>query len=109
MAGYVLTSASTIQCTHGGIASVVPSNTAVKADGAPILVESDTHSVAGCPFMRGDSYSPCTEISWSAGAQKVTIDGTAVLVQSSVGKCKAGSVIQGTAIIANTQTKVRAR
>jgi Domain of unknown function (DUF4280) len=109
MPGYVLTSASTIQCTHGGSASVSPSNTKVTADGSPILVESDTHTVAGCPFMKGNTPSPCTEIAWSAGASKVTINGTAVLVKSSVGQCKASGAVQGTAIIANTQSKVQAQ
>ena len=109
MPGYVLTKASTIQCTHGGSASVTPSNTSVKADGSPILVESDVHTVAGCPFMKGNTPSPCTEIEWSAGASKVKIDGTAVLVKSSVGQCKASGAVQGIATVASTQTKVKAR
>lgn len=109
MPAYVLTSSSTIQCTHGGSASVSPSNTKVMADNAPILVESDVHTVAGCPFMIGNTPSPCVQIAWSAGASKVSVNGTAVLLQSSVGQCKAGSgAVQGTAIVANTQTKVQA-
>ena len=110
MPGYVLTSASTIQCTHGGSASVTPSNTKVMADGSPILVESDIHTVAGCSFMIGNTPSPCVQIAWSAGAAKVSVNGTAVLVQSSVGQCKAGTgAVQGVAIIANTQSKVQAQ
>ncbi len=110
MPGFVLTSASTIQCTHGGSASVVPSNTKVMADNSPMLVESDIHTVAGCPFMMGNVPSPCVQIAWSAGASKVSIDGTAVLVQSSVGQCKAATgAVQGTAIVANTQAKVQAQ
>ncbi len=110
MPGFVLTSASTIQCTHGGSASVVPSNTKVMADNSPILVESDIHTVAGCPFMMGNTPSPCLQIAWSAGAAKVTINGTAVLVKSSVGQCKAGTgAVQGVATVANTQSKVQAQ
>ncbi len=110
MPGYVLTSSSTVQCTHGGSASVSPSNTKVMADNAPILVESDVHMVAGCPFMIGNTPSPCVQIAWSAGAAKVTVNGTAVLVQSSVGQCKAGTgAVQGVAMIVNTQTKVQAQ
>jgi len=110
MPGFVLTSASTILCTHGGSASVVPSNTKTLADGAPILVESDIHRVAGCPFMIGPAPSPCVQIAWSAGAAKVSVDGTAVLVQSSIGQCKAGTgAVQGVAIIADTQSKVQAQ
>jgi hypothetical protein len=110
MPGFVLTSASTILCTHGGSATVSPSNTKVTADGAPILVESDVHTVAGCPFNVSGSPSPCVQIAWSGGASKVTVNGTAVLVQSSVGQCKAGTgAVQGVAIIAATQSKVSAK
>ena len=110
MPGYVLTSASTIQCTHGGSASVMPSNTKVMADGSPILVESDVHTVAGCSFMIGNTPSPCLQIAWSGGAAKVSINGTAVLVKSSVGQCKAGTgAVQGTATVASTQSKVQAQ
>jgi hypothetical protein len=110
MPGYVLTTGSTVQCTHGGAATAVPSNTSVMADGAPILVESDVHMVAGCPFMMGTVASPCIQIAWSAGAAKVSVNGTAVLVQSSIGQCKAATgAVQGVAIIANTQSKVMAQ
>src|SRR4051812_7459080 len=110
MPGYVLTSASTILCTHGGSASVSPSNTKIDADGAPALIETDVHTVSGCPFMIGNTPSPCVQIAWSAGASKVSIDGTKVLVQSSIGQCKAGTgAVQGVAIIASTQGKVQAQ
>jgi len=110
MPGYLLTSSSTIQCTHGGSASVVPSNSKVMAGNAPVLVESDVHQVVGCPFTIGNTPSPCVQIAWSAGAARVSIDGTPVLVQSSVGQCKAASgAVQGVAIIAATQSKVQAR
>ena len=110
MPGYVLTTASTIQCTHGGSASAVASNTKLTADGSPILVETDIHTVAGCPFMIGNTPSPCLQIAWSTGASKVSINGTPVLVQSSVGQCKAGTgAVQGVAIIASTQSKVQAQ
>jgi hypothetical protein len=109
MPGFVLTAASTIQCMHGGSASVVPSNTKVLADSSPILVESDIHMVAGCPFNVSGAPVPCVTIAWSAGATKVKVNGTAVLVRSSIGQCKnAAGAVQGMAIIANTQTKVSA-
>jgi hypothetical protein len=109
MPGFVLTVASTIQCMHGGSASVVPSNTKVLADNSPVLVQSDIHTVAGCPFNVSGSPVPCVTISWSAGATKVKVNNTAVLIQTSVGQCKnAAGAVQGMAIIANTQTKVSA-
>ncbi len=109
MPGYVLTAASTIQCTHGGSASIVPSQTSVMADGSPILTESDVHTVAGCPFNVSGSPVPCLTISWTAGSAKVSVQGNKVLTRTSVGQCKnAAGAPQGVAIIANTQTKVQA-
>ena len=110
MPGFLLTSASTILCPHGGSASVSPINTSPTADGAPILVESDVHIVAGCPFNVSGNPSPCVQIAWSAGAAKAAINGTPVLVQSSVGQCKAATgAVQGVAIVASTQAKVDAQ
>ena len=107
MPGFVLTTASTVLCPHGGSASAIASNTTITAAGAPILVESDIHMVAGCPFNVSGSPSPCVQIAWSAGASRVTLNGTPVLVQSSVGQCKAATgAVQGVAIIAATQSKV---
>lgn len=108
MPGYLLNTASTIQCPHGGMALVAPSNTKVLAAGSPVLVESDIHTVAGCPFNVSSAPSPCVQITWTAGAAKVKVDGTPVLVQSSIGLCKAATgAVQGVAIVANTQTKVK--
>jgi hypothetical protein len=106
---HVLTAASTIQCTHGGSATVSPSQTDAMADGSPILNENDVHQVAGCTFNVSGSPSPCVTIAWSMGSAKVTAAGSPVLTRSSVGQCKSGAgAVQGMAIVANTQTKVEA-
>ena len=110
MAGNTLTLASTILCPHGGSATLMTGNTRVFADGAPLLLESDIHPVAGCPFTVGTKYSPCIRIEWSAGAVQVSVGGTPVLVQSSIGQCVNGEgAPQGVAVIANTQIKVASR
>jgi len=109
MPGKVLTMSSSISCPHGGVAQLVTSDTKTRADGAFALLETDVHTVAGCPFMMGLMYSPCIRIEWSAGASKVKVSGTPVLVQSSVGKCYAlQGYIQGVAMINSTQQKVTA-
>ncbi len=108
MPGFFLTAGSTIQCMHGGTANVMPVNTKVKADGSPVLVESDVHLVAGCPFNIAGVPSPCVMITWSLGASKVSINGQPALVQTSIGQCKAATgAIQGVAIISNTQGKAQ--
>jgi hypothetical protein len=106
MPGNILTTDSTIQCPHGGKASLMTSNAKTSA-GAQALLETDKHTVSGCLFtLPGPKPSPCMRIEWSAGASKVTVNGTAVLVESSVGKCLSpeGSP-QGVATVVNTQQK----
>ena len=106
MPGAILTTASQIQCLHGGQAILLTSNTKTMAGGGPVLLETDIHPVAGCPFTIGPKYSPCIRIEWTAGASKVTVNGTPVLVQTSVGKCIGiEGAPQGIAIIASTQMK----
>jgi hypothetical protein len=110
MPGNQLTTASKIQCLHGGQVILATKNSKVSAAHAPVLLVSDIHPVVGCPFTIGLKYSPCVRIEWSMGSQQVTIDNTATLVKSSIGKCiNAEGAIQGVAIIANTQTKASAR
>jgi hypothetical protein len=104
--GNLLTTASTIQCTHGGQAILTTANTHVTAGGAPVLVQTDIHPVVGCPFTVGPKYSPCVRIEWSGGSPKVTIDGTPALVQLSIGRCiGAEGAPQGVAIVVQTQIK----
>lgn len=109
MPGYILTTASTVMCTHGAKAMLATSNTKVKIENMPALLETDVHTVAGCPFtLPGPKPSPCVRIEWTAGAVLCKNDGTKLLVQSSVGKCiSAEGTTQGLAIIAQTQMKAR--
>lgn len=109
MPGNILTTSDTIQCTHGGQVILSTSNTKVTASGAPALLESDIHQVVGCPFFIGPVPSPCITVQWSAGAIKVKVNGTPVLVKSSIGMCySAQNAPQGIAIIVNTQMKASA-
>lgn len=87
----------------------MPTQTDASADGSPILTESDTHTVAGCPFNVSGSPQPCVTIAWKGGSPKVKAAGNKVLTRSSIGQCKGASgAVQGIAIIVNTQTKVKA-
>lgn len=107
MPGEILTTASSIQCMHGGSATLFTSNTRLLVDNLPALLETDIHPVVGCPFTVGTKYQPCVRIQWSAGSTKATVNGVAVLVRSSIGQCySAEGAVQGMAIVGNTQTKV---
>jgi hypothetical protein len=110
MPGNLLTTASTIMCPHGGRATLFTSNRKGIASGTPALLKSDIHPVVGCPFTVGLKYSPCVKIKWSAGAGRVTVNKTSVLVKTSIGKCfNAEGALQGVATIVNTQTKASAQ
>jgi hypothetical protein len=104
-----LTIASTIMCPHGGQAILLTSNAKVSAQSGSILLQTDVHTVVGCPFTVGLKYQPCVTITWSAGSTKTTINGTPPLLQTSIGLCKSAEQIpQGVAIIAYTQPKASA-
>ena len=110
MAGKVLTTATVASCPHGGQASFTASQSAVTVDGAPALVVSDTTMVSGCPFMIGNTPSPCLTVRWQNPATAVTAGGTAVLLDSSTGLCtSAASAPQGSLQISTVQGRVTAR
>ncbi len=114
MPGNILTVSSTVLCMHGGSAILTTANSKVMADNVPALLESDVHSVAGCPFQIpvgvGTKPSPCIRIEWSGGSAQVQVNGVGVLLQSSIGKCfSPEGAMQGIASIVNTQLKASAR
>jgi hypothetical protein len=109
VANNLLTITSTIQCPHGGQAVLTTANSKVSAERATVLLESDVHTITGCPFTVGSSPSPCVRIDWSGGATKAQVNGTAVLLKTSIGQClNAPGGVQGVAVIVNTQMKASA-
>jgi hypothetical protein len=106
----LLTTLSNVRCSHGGDARVAsPVQDASSASQGRVLVESDTHLVSGCPFVRGTMPSPCLRISWQAGAPQVLGRSQAPLTNRSLGTCwSAEGVQQGVALIAGTQSTVSA-
>jgi hypothetical protein len=99
----------TVQCPHGGKASIVTANSVVKVGGGYAVLKTDTMTIAGCAFtLPGPKPSPCVSIEWNGEAQKVKVNGTAVLLQTSVGLCKsAEGTPQGPAVVAGVQAKVQ--
>lgn len=103
----ILDMGCTITCPHGGQATVVPSNTQVQVGGNLALLVSDTIIIAGCSFNVSGGPMPCLTIQWMVPATRNTINGTPVLLQSSIGLClNASNMPQGTAIVSGVQTKV---
>lgn len=107
MGAAILQFGCTVQCPHGGMASVVTANTTSKVGGAFALLATDTFVIAGCPLVLGVVPHPCVTIQWTAPAQRVTVNGTAVLLESSIGLCQAADQApQGTAIVSGVQSRV---
>lgn len=103
----LLTTASTVQCPHGGQAVLATANTGAKVDGAPVLLLSDQHAIVGCTFAPS-APSPCVLLRWQTGGTQTQVGGTPVLLQSSVGICEnAAGAPQGPALIVQVQPKGR--
>lgn len=110
----ILTTASTVLCPHGGTVNLSTGNASVKAESSLVLLESDQHTVSGCPFQvplesgTGTRPEPCVKVKWQAGASQCKVDAIPVLLQTSVGICyNAKQSPQGTAIIANAQQQAK--
>jgi len=109
MAG-ALTTASTLQCPHGGQVQIVSSNTKVTADAA-LATSADTFTISGCPFQLPTPVpvpSPCVLVQWLVPDKKVTVGGNATLSDASSGLCLAATgVPQGPVQVASTQSAVK--
>jgi len=113
MAGKALTTASTLQCPHGGQVQISSSNTTVKAGGSAAVTSADTFSISGCPFQIPATPpipSPCVRAQWLVPDLQTKVGGTATLSEGSSGLCLAAtSVPQGPVSVTNTQTSVQTR
>jgi hypothetical protein len=102
----LLTTTSTVMCPHGGSAILTTSNSQALVQGAPMLLLSDVHTIAGCAFAPGGVAMPCLTIQWLTGGTQSAIGGVPALLQTSVGLClNAAQVPQGTAIVVQAQTQ----
>jgi hypothetical protein len=100
----ILTINSTLICPHGGSVILQTSNVDMMVQGAPALLITDVHLVAGCPFFIGPKPSPCLMVSWVTAATLTKNHGIPVLLQNSIGICySAEQLPQGPAIVVQTQ------
>lgn len=96
----VVTTASQVQCMHGGMATLVTTNSVLLAGGMPALLETDIPIIAGCAFVVGVVPSPCLTIEWAGAATKLTVNGAGVVLIDSIGMCmNAAGAPQGVAIV----------
>lgn len=105
----IITTAATVMCPHGGTVNLQTANARVKAEGAPVCLLTDLHTVAGCPFtLPGATPEPCVAVRWIVGAMLSKVDGAPVLLQSSVGLClNAKQVPQGAPVVVQVQQQAK--
>lgn len=107
MAGRLLTTASQLQCPHGGIVTLTSSGK-VNAGNAPVVTVNDAATISGCPFQipaaPSPIPSPCVKVQWVMPDMMVSVGGAPSLSEGSIGLCiSAQQVPQGTVIVINTQ------
>ena len=83
--GYIVTTASVIQCPHGGTASIPHVLESVLIDGQPAAVADAVGGVAGCPFQPA-----CRQITWIVDDAALRVDGRPLLTTGTVGMCESG-------------------
>jgi hypothetical protein len=109
MAASLLTTASALQCPHGGSVAIVSSNTKAMA-GAPLVIAADVFTISGCPFQipigTGTVPHPCVMVQWTKPNVKTLVNGQPTLALDSVGLCLAADQApQGPVSVVQTQAK----
>lgn len=109
MGAFVLDFGASIICPHGGQVAVVPRSTRVRLGGKPPLLVDDVATVGGCAFNVSGAPSPCLQVQWLLPATRVRVEGSPVLLASSIGLCSnAAGAPQGAAVVMGFQTRVMA-
>ena len=112
MATPMLTVNSTLLCPHGGSVSAVSTNSRVRFDGAPVVVQTDTFLVSGCPFQipigTGTKPSPCIKLQFVTAATRVRVGGTPALLNTDTAlSLSAEQAPQGPPTVALVQFRVK--
>jgi hypothetical protein len=104
----ILTTLSTLLCPHGGQVILSTANAVAQIDGGFALLQTDVHSVAGCPFFVGLKAQPCVLVRWIVGATLTKVNQTPVLLQTSTGICfSAEQIPQGPPVVVQVQQRAK--
>jgi hypothetical protein len=112
MPGNLLHVSATVNCPHGGQASIASTNQRVKVGGMSVALVNDVTTVAGCPFQvpAGPTTKPqpCMKVQWLVPATRVKVGGQFVLLSTSNGLCQSAEQIpQGPPNVITTQVRVK--
>jgi hypothetical protein len=110
MGAALLTTASSLQCPHGGTVTIVSTNVQAKA-GPALALATDTFTIAGCPFQIpvgvGTVPHPCVTVQWVKPNLHTLVNGQPTVAQDSVGLCLAADQVpQGPVTVVATQPQV---
>lgn len=107
---FIVDSGVQARCPHGGMVQFTPGSTKVSLTGKAALRMADTATIVGCAFNVSGAPSPCMRVTWMMPATKVLVEGSPVLLSSSIGLCvNAAGAPQGLASLSGYQTKVEAQ
>lgn len=87
MPGFLLHSGATVLCMHAGQAQPIVSNPRVKVNGQPVVTQTSSYTIAGCPFVPPGGNGPCVTAQWITAATRVRAGGMPVLLQDSQAIC----------------------
>jgi hypothetical protein len=110
----VLTKDSTLQCTHQGTVTLIPSQSKLTINGQAALVDGDLSSapISGCQTPVSQTSTKCLTVSTTAGgvAAKLTVGGKGVLLQDVNGQTSGviGGTPQTWSVTDAGQTKLKA-
>jgi uncharacterized Zn-binding protein involved in type VI secretion len=110
MPGSVFHVGASATCPHSGQVSTTSSNQRVTVGGQAAATSADTFSVSACPFtVPGPKAQPCVTVQWTTAATRVTVNGQAVILQTSTSVCQSADQIPaGPASVTAVQARVTA-
>ncbi|MCF3131467.1 hypothetical protein [Streptomyces olivochromogenes] len=111
MSGSLLDASAVIGCPHGGrVAPATTPSGGLRIAGAAVATAEHTYVVTGCPHTVAGVPSPCVSVRWTAAHTGVTVDGAAVLLDTSAAQCVSAALVpQGPPVVQAAQRKVTVR
>ena len=88
MAGFLLTTGTTVLCAHAGQAKATAPNPRVKVMGQPVVTQPVPHVVSGCANPPPPAnVGPCITATWLTGSLRIKAMGQPLLLQDSQAIC----------------------
>ncbi|MEJ2417702.1 MAG: hypothetical protein P8Y45_12395 [Exilibacterium sp.] len=115
MPGFLFHVGAGMQCTHGALATVAPSQPRVVVSGQPVATMSAQMAVAGCPFQipvgAGTKPQPCVTVKWAMPSTRFLVNGEPAALLPTPGPgpgvCQSAEQIpQGPPMVSTVQARV---